>query len=234
MIDLSFSWDDGSIHDIKMAELYNNYDLSATFFIPTKNNELKILQKSDVKSICEMGMDLGGHTENHIYLDKIHISKVEQEILSNKFFLEDLSSKKVDIFCYPGGKFNDQIQTVVSKHFLRARTAKTMCFMNNFDKFNIDTTFHFFDRGKLSMFKNLIQNNPLQIKDFIKTFNLNYFQSVNKLLIDLNNSQKVYKVHIWGHSWEINKYNLWKQLEDLLILIKNNNINVTSIINEIN
>ena len=74
MIDLSFSWDDGSIHDIKMAELYNNYDLSATFFIPTKNNELKILQKSDVKSMTY-------HFDDSIPNDvTMNLDKLEREL----------------------------------------------------------------------------------------------------------------------------------------------------------
>ncbi len=232
MIDLSFSWDDGSIHDLKLAELFNKYAMCSTFFIPTKNLEQKFLKKSDIKKICNMGMSLGGHTKSHRYLDKIPISQVEEEILSNKLYLEEILLKKINIFCYPGGKFNRSIQGEVSKHFLRARTAKTMCFMNDFNDFNINTTFHFFDRGKLSMIKNIMQNNPSKIKYLIKIYNKGYFDSINKILIDLNNSKKNYKIHIWGHSWEINKYNLWRKLEDLLILIQKNKIKVNDLNSE--
>ena len=230
MIDLSFSWDDGSIYDLKLAELFNKYDLTSTFFIPTQNPDQKTLQKSDIKLICEMGMDLGGHTQSHTYLNQIPLTKVEEEILSNKFYLEEIALNEIEIFCYPGGKFNDSIQNLVSKHFLKARTAKTMCFTNDYSDFNINTTFHFFDRGKLSMIKNILQNNPNQIKYIFKTFNFNYFESMNNILIDLHNSDKKYKIHIWGHSWEINEFNLWRELENLLILINRNKLNVTSLI----
>ncbi len=39
MINISFSWDDGSIYDIKLASLMAKYDIKAMFYIPNTNCE---------------------------------------------------------------------------------------------------------------------------------------------------------------------------------------------------
>ncbi len=60
MINISFSWDDGSIYDIKLAQLMNKYEINSMFFIPASNNENEIIAPKEIKEIAEMGMDMEG------------------------------------------------------------------------------------------------------------------------------------------------------------------------------
>jgi peptidoglycan/xylan/chitin deacetylase (PgdA/CDA1 family) len=225
MVNISFSWDDGSKYDLIIAELFQKYGYRAMFYIPTKNYEHPYISREVIKEIYDMKMEIGGHTSSHYYLNSIINNNVENEIKDNKFYLEDITQNKIEFFCYPGGFYNKYIEEVVKKHFKRARSAKTMRF-NVQDTFTFDTSFHFFDRGIRSVLKNVIVNDKSKLFSCLAAINYNFFEFYKKLLISLNNESKIYSVHIWGHGWEIEEFKLWRQLEDFLFFINQNNLKI--------
>jgi len=218
MVNINFSWDDGSIQDIRIAEMFNKYSIKSMFYIPSTNHERKFIGKNQINIINELGMLIGGHTKTHRYLNTIPKNEVHEEIVSNKIYLENTIAKKIDFFCYPGGKTNNYIEQIVKNNFKKARTAKTLCFNEKNEKFNINPTFHFYDRGKKSILKNVIQNNieflPLCLKYIEK---------------DLHERESVYNINIWGHGWEIQNENLWVELNDFIKFTTSNSFNYQKI-----
>ncbi len=49
----------------------------------------------------------------------------------------------------------------------------------------------------------------------------NYFNILRNIITLLNNHKNDYTIVIWGHSWEIEKLNLWMKLEDLFKYVSN-------------
>jgi len=226
MINISFSWDDGSIYDLKLANLMAKYDTKAMFFIPTTNWEQPYIKQNEIKEIFNMGMEIGGHTHSHRYLTTIKKEKIESEIRDNKHYLEDIIGNEIEIFCYPGGLYDDYVENVVKKYYKRARSAKTMRF-NIQNDFTVDTTFHFYDRGVKSILKNSFQNDKKEFLNILKSFRFDTFEYYKNILLALNKN-KDYNIHIWGHGWEIEKYNLWKKLENFIKFLKDNNFKIVS------
>jgi peptidoglycan/xylan/chitin deacetylase (PgdA/CDA1 family) len=60
------SWDDGTIHDLRLAELLAKYDLPATFYIARKH-EYGYLQEKDIAGLGQY-FEIGAHTLNHVVL----------------------------------------------------------------------------------------------------------------------------------------------------------------------
>jgi hypothetical protein len=58
---------------------------------------------------------------------------------------------------------------------------------------------------------------PIQKNLFFFPFHKNFLRLAEHNISKNVDSDSVF--HIWGHSWEIDQYNLWKQLEDLFKLI---------------
>lgn len=223
MLKVYFSWDDGSVYDNKISELFLKKGLKTTFFIPNHNSENKFLDKEAIKDLAQSEMVIGGHTRNHVYLNKISIEDVEEEIKSNKYYLEDICSKPVDIFCYPGGKYNKQIVDKTKLYFKKARTAETLFFKKDFD-FNHHTTFHFYNRGLKSLVKNIFFNDTKYLPYILKHSNNEYFELIKNVVLDLKTQNL--ELNIWGHGWELENFNLFPKLDQLLDVLLENNIKI--------
>ena len=214
MIKLSFSWDDGALEDLQLVRLCEKYTIPSMLFIPNENREgRKVLSASEIKNICSELTSVGGHTEHHTYLTELPISEVYDEVFNNKKYLEDLLGEPVTNFSFPGGKYNKDILNTIKNEFKTLRTAETMC--SSLNKDVIRPTFHFYPRGKKSLLLNSLRNKdslfPLCLKNLNKTDD--YFDLLQIIIDSASQSKKDFYIHIWGHSWEIEQYNLWSELE---------------------
>lgn len=219
MIKLSFTWDDGPIEDLKLMELSIKHKMPGMFFIPAKNPERPVLPPDKVRLIDQNGLEIGAHTYSHIYLTLINPEAARKEITKGKDFLEQLSGKEISHFCFPGGKYNKNLVMETKKHFLSARTADT-CSSVKPGSFLIKPSFHFFNRGKLSLIVNGMRNNfgiLTSITQYI--CNSDYFEILKRTINILAKSDYEYRIVIWGHSWEIQESGLWKELEELFFFL---------------
>lgn len=89
----------------------------------------------------------GGHTENHKYLTTISLKDAEEEIKTNKIYLENILSHEVGSFCFPGGRYNHELVSVAKKYYKYLRTSDTMNFCMPKDAL-LKPSFHFYPRGK--------------------------------------------------------------------------------------
>lgn len=218
---IAFSWDDGALEDVKLFELHRKYNIPGIFFIPTRNIEgREVLTKDIIRDNADELISFGAHTQNHTYLTKIPIEQVESEITDNKKYLEDVLQREIEHFCYPGGAYNDEIRKIVHKYFKTSRTADTMQFQKP-EEGLLKPSFHFYPRGIISLIGNGFRNRSYaEIGNIIKNRKRNYFDEI-KYIIELEAHEPGKHVVIWGHSWEIEVQNLWKELENLFCFVGN-------------
>jgi len=213
MIYVTTSWDDGHSLDSRLAELLKNYGIKGTFYICPQDREFKhkdLLSPQGIVSISK-DFEIGGHTITHPHLTKITLSQADDEIAQSKAYLEDLLQKEVTAFCYPYGDYNDEVEGLVKKHgYKLARTTKRYAFDLAQDVFALPTTFHTYahysDLHKIISFANFSLTTVKKYWDW------------EKLAIALfdRTCQTGGVFHLWGHSWEIEKYNGWQKLENVL------------------
>lgn len=215
MVQLSFSWDDGAEEDLILMDLSLNHNIPAIFFIPATNPERKTISGTDIKTLAVNGFEIGAHTYSHLYLTEIPFENAHEEIKSGKFFLEQLLGREVAHFCFPGGKFNSELTEVSKRYFLSARTADTGAVIQD-ESFLIKPSFHFYNRGKSSLvYNSFINNSPVFKLMLMNIYYTDYFELLKKLIADLDSLPGRYRIIIWGHSWEVEKFQLWPKLEDL-------------------
>lgn len=216
---LAYSWDDGALEDQKLFDLHEKYEIPAKFFVPTRNREGRdVLTPIMIRNAESKYISFGGHTENHTYLTSIPIEKVDQEVLRNRQYLEDTLGHQILDFCLPGGKYNEEVLQIVFKHYKTIRTADTMNFRctGNILKPSI----HVYSRGRKSLLGNAVRHHSFVELAYIAThLTKSYFELIQKI-IEFENRKKESTVMIWGHSWELEKYNLWDELENLLRITK--------------
>lgn len=210
------SWDDGHKLDVRLATLLKKYGIKGTFYVCPQDREFKREDLLRPQEIIALGKDfeIGGHTITHPHLTRLPYAQAEEEIAQSKNYLEELLQREVTAFCYPYGDYNDEVKTLVKKRgYKLARTTQRYAFGMPQDVFALPTTFHTY----------------AHYSDLHKIFRFSHFSLANvkkhwdweKLAIALfeRTCQTGGSFHLWGHSWEIEKYNSWQKLENVLAYI---------------
>ena len=78
------------------------------------SNEKKFIDEyymsiSDLKTMSNNGMVIGGHSYSHPFLNKIPVNEMQQEIDRSMLFLRRKVDKSINSFAYPFGAFNDNV-----------------------------------------------------------------------------------------------------------------------------
>ncbi len=203
------SWDDGSILDLKLGELLTKYGIKGTFYIPCSSKRITPMQKVDLTALAA-GHEIGAHTVSHAHLTLIRPSEAKTEIEGSKIYLEDITGKKIKMFCYPFGEFNGDIKQIVkAAGFIGARTVKFNGLKNIPDPYEFGITTaasnHQSDEsGEIARYSQAVS---------IKS--LSDWEIKAKVLFDLAIAEGGIW-HLWGHSWEIDDHNDWDKLERVL------------------
>ena len=209
------SWDDGHPSDLRMANLLSRYGLKGTFFVPLKNNEgHPVLTESQLKSLATT-FEVGGHTLDHVYLNSLSHENAKRQVIQCRSRLMDIISKPVDGFCYPGGQVTAVSEMAVKEAGFRyARTIVNFNYDLILDPYRLPTTIQFFPHSRAVYLSNYFRHGfyKSRMSGLIKTFSHNSFQGrLRALANDCLANGKVF--HIWGHSWELDEFNLWGELE---------------------
>ena len=193
--DISFSFDDaGKDKDdndnARLANLLRKYDFkNVTFYVIPFNKDIIRLLAQDFK--------IGSHTMTHPILRDISSHQAKWEIEESKKILEKITKRKVKSFCYPRGRFNRDVKKLVENAGYReARTTRIGCIKKPKDRLETDTSAHIC---------------PIRPEYRGTT----WLKEAKKLLDRVLAGEGDY-FHLWGHAYEIEKFEIWDEFEEFL------------------
>jgi hypothetical protein len=220
---VTISVDDGHPTDLRTKDLLEKYGLEATFYIPATNPERPVMSRTEIRQLARR-FEIGGHTMNHLPLKSVAPERARAEISGGKKWLEDLLGISVPSFCYPRGKFNARIASLVEEAgFLGART----CFfnLNTFPK----NPFFWGVSTHASPHSPFIQvRHALLERNFAGAVNyFRVFKASRDWQIHFSHSleyvaRKGGIAHLYLHSWEIESFGHWAKLESVFRAIAAN------------
>lgn len=202
------SWDDACVSDLRLAELLQKYNMKGIFF--WQNNLKnpfnlkrckKFLTVNDCVNISKT-FEVGAHTVDHHYLTDLTPEKAKYEIIESKKYWEKILKKDIKSFCYPRGRYNKHVLNVVKENFNYARLTIISDDNNNESDFLIKPQLHV-------GVKRTEYNNE------------NWLDYGKKLFIKMKNNN-CNEFHLFGHSWELDEYKEWDNLEIFFKFIKDN------------
>lgn len=210
------SWDDGHHCDIKLADLLYKFGVPATFYPVLVSQTAPLVDRKQIRELAET-FEIGCHTRSHINLCSGPEQIVRDELYGSKAELEDIVGKPIDMFCYPWGKYDSILRrAVINAGFLGARTTKRYFVHPGNDPWLMPTTLAAFPFPPMWRFRHTVKSfNPGGMCELLKVglrpswtqLAKHYFQKVLE-------SGGIF--HLWGHSWEIEKHELWGELSDVL------------------
>jgi len=210
------SWDDGHPLDTKLADILLKHKIAGTFYISQNNKERSVMSEYDMREIYN-NFEIGAHSLSHAILDKLNISKIEQEVKKSKQGIEDIIGSSVSMFCYPRGRYNKRVKEVVKNAgFIGARTTREFYLNKGSDPFEMPTTMQAFPLPRIIRIRHeILTRNWVGLRGFISHYNKKkWVEMAIGLFEELLYSGGVW--HLWGHSWEIEEYGLWGELETVL------------------
>jgi peptidoglycan/xylan/chitin deacetylase (PgdA/CDA1 family) len=212
------SWDDGHPLDQHLAELLAKYGLTGTFYIPLQNSR-PVMTVQAIRKLSQ-AFEVGAHTVNHAVLTEVPDTTARSEIRESRKKLEDITGVPCDTFCFPKGRFRtSHLEMVRRAGFSCARTAELL------------STRLPVNHGGLSLMPTTVQASPHRWTTYAKNcakrlesrnaLNLllyarsrNWVETARAMLQVVAEQGGVF--HLWGHSWEIEEQQQWKQLESVL------------------
>jgi peptidoglycan/xylan/chitin deacetylase (PgdA/CDA1 family) len=211
---LILSYDDGTIHDRKLVNLMNKYQLIGTFHLNSNKLGTDIyfdyLNKEEIKDLYK-GHEVSVHTANHPNLPDISKIDVVYEVVEDRRELERLMGYTIRGMAYPFGNTNDAVIDVIDG--LGIEYARTVGDTYNFeipkDFLRWQPTIHQFAKAYWE------PNQPEKDKKELEIF--------YKVITDFLATKELAILDIWGHSWEMgtDQYK-WEETEKFFKLLSNN------------
>lgn len=212
------SWDDGHPLDERLADMLSQYGFTATFFVPIRNREgLPVMNAAAMQRLAE-AHEVGSHTLDHVYLRNQTEAVIREQIFAGKTALEDALGRPVHGFCYPGGKF-DSVATAVVREagFTYARSIEDLCVESPPEPFRMGTTLQFYPHGRTVFARHFVKYPRRAQKTalFLKLLARRSFAEHLEVVVRHAHERDAI-LHIWGHSWELERHGLWSSLERFL------------------
>src|SRR3989344_3981941 len=186
MLYFTTSWDDGDVLDLKLSQMLDRYNVKGTFYI-TQNYRGERLSEKEI---------------SHLALNN--------EVL---------------MFCYPFGYYDSEtIEVVKECGFRGARITGSNHFDSETDAFQMPTTlqvypFPFRKKNDDTYYWRYLLQPWRERSGQLHELGLSYLSITSwgkaaRKILELSASHDIV-FHLWGHSWEIEKYGMWQELEEL-------------------
>ena len=198
---LTFSYDDGTRHDIRLVEIFKKHNMRATFnicsgwFLPEENydpskhkhNTLTQAEALEVYTpdVCEVAC----HGVDHNFLTACDITAACIDVIDDRRNLEGLFNRQIHGFAYANGAYNDEVINMLKSAgiYYARTTVSTLRFDMPRDWLQLQTTCH--------------HKNP-KLMDLADDF------------LELQPKYEPKIFYVWGHSYEFAGNDNWYIIED--------------------
>ena len=216
------SIDDGHPSDARLGALLDRHGLQATFYVPITNRELRPVLSCSVLRQLDTRFEIGSHTLDHHYLNRLDHENCRRQILGGKTALEDLLGHAVPGFCYPGGRFGTAQQEAVRRAgFSYARSTMNLRFDAGHQRFAMPTTIQFYPHRADVYLRNLLRGGAWQARSsglLLALRHQQWQQRINALFAHACRHGLLF--HLWCHSWEIDQLDAWLALDRFFAVVR--------------
>ncbi len=197
---ITLSYDDGTVSDIKLLDVFKKYGLKGTFNLNSRcfSGEYRLWhgrmnEEETIKAFSGCGQEIALHGARHVFLDKVPLPEAMREICDNRAWLEQKFSCIVDGMAYAYGAYNDDIIALLKAAGVKyARTTKsTHGFAVPENWLKLDPTCHHTEAEFPALTDKFLALDPL---------------SVSK-----HRESVLY--YVWGHAFEFDENDNWDIIE---------------------
>lgn len=186
---LTLSYDDGREEDRRLVAMFNKYGLKGTFHLNSgiMGRDPHRVPIEEVKELYK-GHEVSAHTYTHPTIERCPLSEVIKQVMLDRELLEEACGYPVRGMSYPNGSYSDDIKNV-----LPGCGIEYSRIVGNTDDFAM----------------------PRDYLEWKSTCHHNHNLMENaRRFADLNKTQYLYMMYVWGHSYEFTNANNWEHMEE--------------------
>lgn len=215
---ITTSWDDGHPLDRRLAELLSSHGLVGTFYVPLSCYKRPVMTGEQLHMLRSLGMEIGSHTMTHQVLTTLTPHQAGIELQHSKAALEQTMGEAVTALCYPKGKYNGWVRALAAQAgYTVARTTLAFHTEPDFDPLRMPVSLQVFPhRSAVHLKHALKEGNVKGLVQWCTRWQREPDPLTLVTLIVEHIQQYGGICHIWGHTWEIAQYGLWKLLEAMV------------------
>ncbi len=222
---ITTSWDDGHRLDLRVADCLERHGLTGTFYIA--RDYLESGERMDEPAIAALAgrHEIGAHTLAHPLLPDVDPGVARREILGSRDWLQTVTGRPITAFCYPRGGYNAAVRQIVAEAgFEAARTVEAYRLDAGDDPLALPTTVQVYPfplRPSSSIrarFQPVWRVLPHRARLGLPLLALRNWPALALALLD-RAAATGGVWHLWGHSWEVERYGLWDALDHVLAAV---------------
>jgi len=181
------------------------------------------MSASQIRELRSMGMEVGAHTVTHQRLTSLGSEGALWEVITGREMLEQILGEPVISFCYPEGKFSSRDRELVRQSGYRlARTTVAFRTDSDFEPDAMPVGFQLYPHSCAVLARHALREHNLCGLTYWYRYlgcEDNPVSLAARMVTELHRRGGI--LHIWGHSWELDRANLWPMLEAVLDVIAN-------------
>lgn len=185
---LTMSYDDGTLADRRLVEIFNTYGIKGTFHLNAGLMDREDRVPADEVPELYAGHEVACHTYTHPTIERCPSELVTQQILEDRKQLEEMTGYAVRGMSYPNGSYSRQIRDLLPH--MGIAYSRIVGNSNHFsmpdDPYAWESTCH--------------HNHNLM--------------ELGTEFLSLHKTQYLYMMYIWGHSYEFNRDDNWALIEE--------------------
>lgn len=220
---ITTSWDDGHPLDLRIAEMLSEHGLAGTFYVP-KQWRLPTMDDRQLRELSGAGFEIGGHTIDHVVLTDTPDNEAATQIKDSQSWLSDVSGQTCTMFCPPTGRFHPVHRAmIVEAGFTGYRTVELWSIdrprPGSDGLVEMPTSLQAQPHGKLPILRNIAKRRSVgNLLRFIRMGHSgDWLDQLQRIANNVVSNGGV--LHLWGHSWEIEEFNQWDQLNEAFALL---------------
>lgn len=207
---VTFSYDDGCHHDIRMAKLLHSHGIKCTFninsgFVSAEDNNDKLSYNEMKQYMLGLGHEVAVHGKYHRAPGSITILEGINDVIDCRRELEAGLDTIVRGMAYPNTGICHLIPNTeyssIKNYLSELGIAYSRTLGGDNNNFNLPTDWH-------AWVPTAHHNNP-KIMEYIEQFNNFDFSKIN---VSTRSSKLFY---VWGHSFEFQNKNNWELLDEI-------------------
>jgi polysaccharide deacetylase len=212
------SWDDGHPLDARLADLLSRHGFHGTFYVPLSNREGLEVMPSEAMRRLDQVFEIGSHTIDHCYLSTVGVAEARRQIVGGKDQIEQILGHGITGFSYPGGHCTlPHRRLVVEAGFAYARTSASFHWALPADPFVMPTTIQYYPHTRDVYVRQFIGRGEWAQRTGLCRVAVGRGDFLSRLRGMLDHVVRRGGIfHLWGHSWELEGFDGWRQLESFL------------------
>jgi peptidoglycan/xylan/chitin deacetylase (PgdA/CDA1 family) len=207
------SWDDGSAHDLRVAQLLTDRGLTGTFYASTGPTGHRSISGQSLQRIGDLH-ELGIHGRTHVLFTQMSERQLSEEVEWARHELEPFGQVS-RVVAPPRGRTDHRVDRLLAGLGYAVRSAPILGSSRTFER-RLEPTFQLLPHNTWRLARNVARRRLLPATPLLLAWlrGRDFGRRVGLLLESGVASSSC--AHIWGHADEIDRLDLWPVLTELL------------------